>query len=253
MKNSILKRASSAFLSTSVFAALALASVACDRKTLDDSVGEPQNQSGDDSQSLVGYSTADVAKHAVTSDCWIIINDGVYNVTAFLAEHPGGTRAIARLCGQDATAAFEGVGHSSTAQTLREKYLIGKIATGSNLRSPGANAGRTSTGEPQTQPVPVGGPSAEPPAAPAPVPPSPSAPVPLPVYTWAQIQQHAVQADCWIVIEQKVYDITKLFVEHPGGRAPVRYCGKDATNAFSFHSDDAREFAKKFLIGTLAP
>jgi len=36
------------------------------------------------------FTTAEVAAHASDGDCWVIINDRVYDVTAFLDDHPGG-------------------------------------------------------------------------------------------------------------------------------------------------------------------
>jgi cytochrome b involved in lipid metabolism len=35
-----------------------------------------------------------VARHNTEKDCWIIVNDQVLDVTAFMHEHPGGKRMI---------------------------------------------------------------------------------------------------------------------------------------------------------------
>jgi hypothetical protein len=37
------------------------------------------------------------------------------------------------------------------------------------------------------------------------------------VFTWAEIEQHNKASDCFLVIEGKVYDITKFLADHPGG------------------------------------
>jgi cytochrome b involved in lipid metabolism len=35
------------------------------------------------------YTLDEVAKHCTETDCWIAVNEKVYDVTAFLSEHPG--------------------------------------------------------------------------------------------------------------------------------------------------------------------
>lgn len=51
---------------------------------------------------------AEVAQHATTGDCWIIVGRSVYDVTSYLPRHPGGPGQISPLCGKPATAAFRG-------------------------------------------------------------------------------------------------------------------------------------------------
>ncbi len=55
------------------------------------------------------FTLAQIATHNVTSDCWTAINGSVYNLTSFIAAHPGGEATIATLCGIDGTAAFNAI------------------------------------------------------------------------------------------------------------------------------------------------
>ena len=48
-------------------------------------------------------SKADVASHHLPSDCWININGVVYDLSAYLPEHPGKKREIETVCGKDGT------------------------------------------------------------------------------------------------------------------------------------------------------
>ncbi len=59
-------------------------------------------------EAKVALTAAEVAKHATENDCFIIVNDTVYNVTGYIPRHPGGKKEIVPLCGKDATSAFEG-------------------------------------------------------------------------------------------------------------------------------------------------
>jgi cytochrome b involved in lipid metabolism len=55
-----------------------------------------------------GYTMADVAQHNSQSSCWTVVNGSVYDLTAFIGQHPGGPGAIVSLCGIDGTDAFTG-------------------------------------------------------------------------------------------------------------------------------------------------
>ncbi|KAL4594709.1 cytochrome b5 [Castanea sativa] len=69
----------------------------------------------------------DVSKHNQTKDCWLIISGKVYDVTAFMEDHPGGDEVLLSATGKDATNDFEDVGHSDSAREMMEKYYIGEI------------------------------------------------------------------------------------------------------------------------------
>ena len=53
-----------------------------------------------------GITLADVAKHNTKSDCWVVVDGQVLDVTSFLSEHPGGELAILTFAGKDATEEF---------------------------------------------------------------------------------------------------------------------------------------------------
>lgn len=50
------------------------------------------------------------------------------------------------------------------------------------------------------------------------------------VYTWEEIKEHDSRTDKWIVVNQKVYDISNFMKRHPGGARVIgAYGGQDAT------------------------
>ncbi|KAM5319637.1 fatty acid desaturase 3 isoform 1-T1 [Glossophaga mutica] len=80
---------------------------------------------------------------------------------------------------------------------------------------------------------------------------------PLPTFCWEQIRQHNLPGDMWLVIERRVYDISRWAQRHPGGSRLIGHLGaEDATDAFhAFHRDlnFVRKFLQPLLIGQLAP
>ncbi|XP_047548604.1 fatty acid desaturase 3 isoform X3 [Lutra lutra] len=80
---------------------------------------------------------------------------------------------------------------------------------------------------------------------------------PLPTFRWEQIRQHNLPGDKWLVIERRVYDISRWAQRHPGGSRLIGHYGaEDATDAFrAFHQDLSfvRKFLQPLLIGELAP
>ena len=75
-----------------------------------------------------------------------------------------------------------------------------------------------------------------------------------PTFSVAEVALHNSREDCWISIGDSVYDITNFFGTHPGGEAPVRFCGRDATAVFSrIHDGSAGAdfMAQQYRIGRL--
>uniref|UniRef100_A0A2K5TVY3 Cytochrome b5 heme-binding domain-containing protein n=1 Tax=Macaca fascicularis TaxID=9541 RepID=A0A2K5TVY3_MACFA len=79
----------------------------------------------------------------------------------------------------------------------------------------------------------------------------------LNMYTWQEIQRHNQEADQWLVINRKVYNVSSWADRHPGGRRVLNhYAGEDATDVFrAMHPepDIVQLYLKPLLIGELAP
>ncbi|KAL2845650.1 hypothetical protein BJY01DRAFT_263567 [Aspergillus pseudoustus] len=73
-------------------------------------------------------------------------------------------------------------------------------------------------------------------------------------YTLEQVKEHCKPDDVWIIIHNKVYDVTKYLEDHPGGAAVlIEVAGTDATQAFEDigHSDEARQQLEPYYVGDL--
>ncbi len=71
------------------------------------------------------FTDKDFETAKVEKKIWMVLKGKVYDLTAFIPDHPGGEEVLLDLEGQDATNNFEDVGHSSDAYTIMEKYCIG--------------------------------------------------------------------------------------------------------------------------------
>jgi alkylation response protein AidB-like acyl-CoA dehydrogenase/predicted heme/steroid binding protein len=72
--------------------------------------------------------------------------------------------------------------------------------------------------------------------------------------TMEDVSKHNSEADCWVVVDGVVYDVTKFLKAHPGGKSILlAYAGKDITNEFyDFHSRDVLEkYGPKLKVGTI--
>ncbi|XP_078447475.1 uncharacterized protein LOC144716245 isoform X3 [Wolffia australiana] len=77
---------------------------------------------------LKNFSASEIALHSSKKDCWLVVDGKVYDVTGFLEDHPGGEEVLLYASGTgDATQSFEDVGHSSSAKSMMNRYLIGNV------------------------------------------------------------------------------------------------------------------------------
>lgn len=77
--------------------------------------------------------------------------------------------------------------------------------------------------------------------------------------TATDVATHNSSKSCYLIVNNKVYDVTTFLHMHPGGGGLITpYCGKEATQAFNTqggrgrHSSSAASMLKNYYIGDLA-
>ena len=77
-------------------------------------------------------------------------------------------------------------------------------------------------------------------------------------FSLEEVEKHNIRGgedkSIWIIIHDKVYDVTKFLDEHPGGEEIlIEHAAQDATESFEDvgHSTDARDMMKEYYIGDL--
>ncbi|CAM9091374.1 unnamed protein product, partial [Chrysoparadoxa australica] len=85
------------------------------------------------------YTLKEVSRHDGEDDCWIVVEDKVYDVTSFLDDHPGGSESITISAGEDATDEFNAL-HSQKARNMLADYYIGDVGGGRTRAKSGAAA-----------------------------------------------------------------------------------------------------------------
>lgn len=88
--------------------------------------------SGEQRGIVVPLTKEELTKHALASDCWLLIDGLVYDVTAYAPTHPGEAETIYQNCGKDASSAFATMGdkgepHSPKATELLKKFYLGAL------------------------------------------------------------------------------------------------------------------------------
>ncbi len=71
-------------------------------------------------------------------------------------------------------------------------------------------------------------------------------------FSWQEIKKHNNHNDCWIVIDQYIYDITHWINKHPGGNVLAILAGEDASAMFySSHFKLSKKMLEPFFIGSV--
>ncbi|CAN6286796.1 unnamed protein product [Urochloa humidicola] len=76
------------------------------------------------------------------------------------------------------------------------------------------------------------------------------------LYSMKEAALHNTPDDCWVVIDGKIYDVTKYLEDHPGGAdVLLEATGKDAKEEFddAGHSKSAKKLMEDYFIGELDP
>ncbi|CAM9205012.1 unnamed protein product [Chrysoparadoxa australica] len=69
---------------------------------------------------------AELREHRSEHDCWTVFKGNVYNITPFLAYHPGGPEELMKGAGIDCTALFNKYHPWVSGETMMGNLLLGK-------------------------------------------------------------------------------------------------------------------------------
>ena len=169
----------------------------------------------------------EVAKHNKKSDCWVVVNGQVLDVTSFLPEHPGGELAILTFAGRDASAEFNMIHPANVVQKYAPNSVLGPLQTGASTQLPAVAASAAVAAVPKQA-------AGE--------------------YTLEEVAKHNTKTDCWVVVNGQVLDVTSFLPDHPGGPlAILTFAGRDASAEFNMihPANVVQKYAPKSVIGKL--
>ena len=75
------------------------------------------------------YTLEQVQEHDKPDDCWLIIDNHIYDVTEFANIHPGGKALIYSVAGQDATDYFYELHREEILLEVGDEYVVGELVT----------------------------------------------------------------------------------------------------------------------------
>ncbi|KIK99658.1 hypothetical protein PAXRUDRAFT_131602 [Paxillus rubicundulus Ve08.2h10] len=78
------------------------------------------------------YTSEDVANHKSAKSCWVTLQGKVYDVTAFVPDHPGGEDLILENGGTDVENIMKSKDsheHSDSAYDMLGEYMVGRLGT----------------------------------------------------------------------------------------------------------------------------
>merc|ERR1719447_1889004 len=74
-----------------------------------------------------GITMDEVSKHTTNTDCWVVVNGEVLDVTKFIKEHPGGELAILTFAGRDASEEFNMIHPPDVIPKYAPDAIIGVV------------------------------------------------------------------------------------------------------------------------------
>merc|ERR1712048_1432298 len=78
---------------------------------------------------------------------------------------------------------------------------------------------------------------------------------PLARYTMAEVAKRNTQEELWIIVDGRVYDLTRFVDRHPGGFLPIMdMAGKDCTDVFAnYHAARVyKHMLPPYLVGEVS-
>ena len=69
----------------------------------------------------------EVNQHNTDTDCWVVIDNKVYDITEFVSEHPGGKQILVNVSGDDVTEYFNELHRKEILEEVASDYIIGEL------------------------------------------------------------------------------------------------------------------------------
>jgi cytochrome b involved in lipid metabolism len=126
-KGVVVKKAPSVAATPAASAAPAMSATPMATKSAEPSKSAEPTKSA--APASTGYTMERVKANGTTSMCWAVISGNVYDLTKWIGSHPGGSGAIASLCGTDGTSEFLAMHRGQNKPEARlAGYLLGPLA-----------------------------------------------------------------------------------------------------------------------------
>lgn len=75
------------------------------------------------------FEMVEVAKHSISTDCWIVIKNKVYDISSYIPKHPAPETVLTKYCGKVADLGWDTKDkkstHSRAAKRLLDRYEVG--------------------------------------------------------------------------------------------------------------------------------
>jgi len=176
--------------------------------------------SANNSSKVISYE--ELSKHVTQTDCWVAIQGHVLNLTSYIAQNTNDKDFFFSHAGTDASHKLDSLkvdDKETYIKSLIEKYSVGTLDYNSAKVAPNKETNKIQR-----------------------------------MYTYLEISQHNKCEDCWVIVHDKVFDVTKFLDEHPGGAALIlEYGGADCTEPYvdHNHSHHATKLLNEYQVGVV--